>query len=282
MKTFILLISIFTNTILFSQNSEKYVGIINVGLKESYSYQITYKIDDKNNLTGYSITDDNKPNETKCMISGKLDPKNKTISFVEYKILETKSKTPQNEMCFLHVTAKFKTMMGANLISGKFIGKYSTGVKCSEGKVNLVSQASVMKVVDTLYKMKLDTSKKEVVQLQKEMPQIFQKKDNDKTTLKLNSDTIILKIWDEDKIDNDKIKILINNKPVKESLTLSKEEYVVKIKNSENITSIEIIALNEGYLPPNTSRLLLIDGQKKHLFVNTLTKYQSLFYNFSK
>lgn len=282
MKTFLILISSFVYSFSFSQNSEKYVGIINVGLKESYSYQIHYKIDENNNISGYSITDVKKPNETKCMISGKIDPKNNRISFVEYKILETKSKIPQKDMCFLQVTAKFKNMMGALLISGKFIGKYSTGVKCSEGKVNLVSQASVMKVVDTLYKMKLDTTKKEIAQLQKELPQIFQKKDNDKTTLKLNSDTIILKIWDEDKIDNDKIKILINNKPVKESLTLSKDEFVVKIKNSENITSIEIIALNEGYLPPNTSRLLLLDGQKKHLFVNTLTKYQSLFYNFSK
>lgn len=282
MKTFLLVISIFINTIFYSQNSEKFVGILNVGSKESYTYQITYKIDEKNNLTGYSITDANKPNETKCMISGKLDPNKKTITFVEYKILETKSKIPLKEMCFLHVTGKFKTMMGANLISGKFIGKYLTGKNCSEGKVNLVSQASVMKVVDTIYKMKLDTSKKEVAQLQKELPQIFQKKDNDKTTLKLNSDTIVLKIWDEDKIDNDKIKILINNKPVKESLTLSKDEYVVKIKNSESITSIEVIAINEGYLPPNTSRLLLIDGQKKHLFVNTLSKYQSLYYYFSK
>jgi hypothetical protein len=282
MKIVLTIIVIVSTSVLYSQNSEKFVGLLNVGSKESYSYQIAYKIDEKNNVSGYSITDANKPNETKCMISGKIDSKNNTISFVEYKILETKSKIPQKDMCFLQVTARFKNMMSAQLISGKFIGKYSTGIKCSEGKVNLVSQSSVLKIVDTLYKMKLDTTKKELAQIQKELPQIIQKKDNDKTTLKLNADTIILKIWDEDKIDNDKIKILINNKSVKESLTLSKDEYVVKIKNSESITSIEIIALNEGYLPPNTSRLLLLDGPKKHLFVNTLTKYQSLQYNFSK
>lgn len=279
-KGLYLFISLFLFSSLFSQNTVEFSGIIRVGKKESYNYTIKFNVDSLGKLKGYSIFNQDKADETKTLISGTYI-KNK-LDFKEYKILSTKSKTSLNDMCYVHFSGEQKKVLTVQMMTGKYKGYYNNGKQCAEGSINLTNKEKLMGRVDSILYLKRDSiykNQEDSKAVQQAIPKV--NNDDSKTNISWKSDSLKFKIWDQDKVDNDRIKVMVNNVVVKEELILSDKTFEYKVPISKNMV-VEIIALNKGFFPPNTSKILLLDGKTKHYFINNLNEKKSTTYNIIK
>jgi len=231
-------------------------GILRIKKGESFQYDINYKLDSFGVLSGYSIFNHQKTDETKTMLKGSY--KNGKIEFKEYKIISTKSKEPLDKMCFIHYKGKYKKLLNTQILVGEFKGYYNNGVQCGEGILTFLAREKLLQKMDSVLNVskKLNDSSEnlDTKKFLKSIPS--QKLDNSNTSIQWSSDTLFFKVWDPDKVDNDKISITVNNIVVESSLKLSENEFEYKSPINK-YTVIVIKALNNGYLPPNTSNMVL-------------------------
>jgi hypothetical protein len=258
----------------YAQSSISYEGIIHVSKKESYPYLLKIKLDTiKQSFVGYSIFNMNKSDETKSLLTGQF--KDKRVEFKEYKVMFTRSKQGLDNMCYIHFSGEQKKLLGNDMIVGKFVGYYNNGKKCGEGTINFLNKEKANERLDSFFRNKKDdsiVSKSDLKSFIDGVP--ITKKDNEETTLIWKSDSLKFIIWDNDKVDNDKVRLFINGKIVKDlNLTQTSYEYVRAF--TEDVI-IEIIALNNGFFPPNTSRILFLDHTDKFYFSNSLNENSSI------
>ena len=93
------------------------------------------------------------------------------------------------------------------------------------------------------------------------------------TELPLLGDTIELHFYDNAEIDGDSISLFMNNRLVFEHVKLSDKPHIVKFAVTELSESNELVmvAENLGSIPPNTSLMVAIVGDKRYearLFAN--------------
>ena len=274
MGSWIMSLFLFYESTSIAQSSVSFEGIMHIGKKESYPYVLKLKMDSiKNSFVGYSIFNPNKVDETKSLLTGKI--KDKRLEFKEYKVISTKSKQGLDNMCYIHFFGEQKKLLGNDMIVGKFVGYYNNGKKCGEGTINFLNKEKANERLDSFFRNKKDdsiVSKSDIKSFIQGVP--ITKKDNEETTLVWKSDSLKFIIWDNDKVDNDKVRLVINGKMVKElNLTQTSYEYVRAF--TEDVI-IEIIALNNGFFPPNTSRILFLDHTDKFYFSNSLNENSSL------
>ena len=253
-------------------------GIIHIGKKESYPYSITLKID-SNKATGYSIFNSGRDNETKSLLHGKFE-KNR-FEFAEYKIISTKTKEPIDRMCYIHYTGTLKKILSTEAIAGKFKGFYKSGKKCAEGTINFLNREKANKKLDSFYRDKKRDTLIHSPVLNKFLTAIpIEKRDNEETKIFWKSDSIKFIIWDHDKVDNDKLSIKINGRSLT-TLNLTEKNFEFKDEIFSTIT-IEIKAINVGFFPPNTSKLLFLDEKETYYFSNNLNENMTVKYTIIK
>jgi len=82
----------------------------------------------------------------------------------------------------------------------------------------------------------------------------------------LTADSIELRFYDNAEIDGDSISLFLNGKLIFEHIRLTEKAYVVKLAVSELSESNELImvAENLGAIPPNTSYMVAVVGEKKY------------------
>ena len=84
-------------------------------------------------------------------------------------------------------------------------------------------------------------------------------------TITTAADSVTIILYDDGEIDGDIVTIFDNGKIVVNKLTLSKEPYEITLalpsNNSKHI--IELIAENEGSIPPNTVYMLVLAGRER-------------------
>lgn len=253
-------------TNLYSQNlSRIYVGAIVTKEKSIIMYELHIKYNELNGgISGYSITDKNKKNETTCLVSGKYDKKTNTLTFSEYKVQETKVKSKPSEMCFVHFNGKL-FHKNENVIKGKYIGKYQNGNNCSTGSIFLASRDMVLSTLDTVAKSK-DTNLREI---SKEASIINVAKGNTEKVIYVNADTVSIFISDDYKLDNDIVNLYLNNVLVKENIVLAKYPYRYKVATNSPI-QIKLKAINVGYISPNTSSISVKSKYDNIVYLNEL------------
>ena len=78
-------------------------------------------------------------------------------------------------------------------------------------------------------------------------------------------------IWDSNEEDGDQIRIMINDKVILDRFETKKERQKIKYKLEKGINTIEIIALNLGTSPPNTSKIEIVDKKIKYSIITQLT-----------
>jgi len=282
------------NLKLYSNN--EYIGTIITSDSRSISYSINFKIDSFNHIKGYTISNIGSQDETKSLLSGSLNPKSGVIQFVEYKVLSTKSKVSLNDMCFIQFNGKLNKIKDNKIIVGKYIGYYPNKRKCSEGSINLVSKENAIsalsklkeelsKDTNLLTKNKIDPSvQTELKSIKNEFPdKVVVNNNGSETKISWKSDTVVFKLWDQDRVDNDRVKIVLNDEVYRKDVKLSDENsYTLVIPFKGKIMKIEFIAINEGFFPPNTSKILFIDMNKKYYYQNNLNEKKSTIYNIIK
>jgi len=82
----------------------------------------------------------------------------------------------------------------------------------------------------------------------------------------LTADSIELRFYDNAEIDGDSISLFLNNQLIFEHIRLSDRAYVVKLAASDLKENNELImvAENLGAIPPNTSYMIAIVGDKRY------------------
>jgi hypothetical protein len=86
------------------------------------------------------------------------------------------------------------------------------------------------------------------------------------TTLTVNHNTIEIRIYDDGAIDNDTVSVYYDNKLLISKARLSDLPITTKItvEPSDHPHQLVMVAENLGDIPPNTSLLVVVDGEKKY------------------
>jgi len=86
------------------------------------------------------------------------------------------------------------------------------------------------------------------------------------TEIPVAGDSIELRFYDNAEIDGDSISLFLNNKLIFEHIKLSDKPYIIKLPVSDLSNSSELImvAENLGAIPPNTSYMIAVVGDKRY------------------
>ena len=91
-----------------------------------------------------------------------------------------------------------------------------------------------------------------------------ERKKNVVKTLIVNTDSIVLSVYDNGVVDGDIVSVIYNGEVVIDKLSLTARAYTIKIPvNVTGINSIVFHAHNLGEFPPNTAKLEIMYGSKR-------------------
>ncbi len=282
-------IAIFFIFIFFSAFSQKVelAGAVIIGKSQMVNYKIVYEITENNNITGYSISDLGGALETKAKISGNYNPLKKSLKFEEKSIIYTKSILTTSEFCFMRVQGRFSKTKDLYLFSGSFVSKgLDNKLLCDSGTIYLTTTEEIYKfekkVQKIIAKSSLPDSISEIISEKskpfKSVEQVNTVKAGSITEYILLTDTIKLEIFDDQEQDGDKITILKNNAPVLIDFltTNAAQKLSFEVAKHEQQVVFTIISTDEGSKPPNTVRMILINGIQKVRFIAPLKKNQKI------
>ncbi|HFS66890.1 MAG TPA: hypothetical protein ENK67_01610 [Flavobacteriia bacterium] len=256
-----------------------------LSVKKTVFYRLVFQIN-QNKVSGYSYMDEHGPKETKSVIQGTYNPKSKIIVFRESKKLTSRINDFYAEKCYLNGILKLEITNVDSKIEGTFVDKTPTGKLCNQGEIRLLSpdKYTYPKKQET----KVVVKKQEIPKQEKVILPTFNS--NKKTTLKTNeeltifwnSDVLKLEIWDDEKEDNDKISIVLNDKDILKNYALKNKKKVVAINLDKKINTLKITALNSGLIGENTARIDFIDNKIIHQIVSELSVNKSVTINILK
>src|SRR6185503_6607158 len=143
---FFVIISIlfFFPTIVSAADTLYFKGKIKVSKSVSYDYSLRFTISEKNQVTGYSLSDPGGPTETKTKITGTYDSVNKIISFEEKSVLRSKVDLQKNFLCFVKASLKLKKTKFLEELAGDFVGtEPGKTTLCATGEIKLINTDKV-------------------------------------------------------------------------------------------------------------------------------------------
>ena len=259
----ILLLLIYCNTS-NSQNIYNYLGTIIVDNNQAMSFKL--ELTEKNGLVnGYSLTNIGQADETKSEITGLYFKSDKSFQLQETQIIYTNSEAPLNTFCYINMNLSFKSKFNKKHLEGNFRGNFLDSSECANGTIILMEEKKFKKKIKKIQK-KINKVSKDTNLLQ----QTRVLKDGDDFTINWKKNNITLFVWDANQQDGDKIHLKINNDFILHDFATKNKKKKIKHKLKKGTNIIEIIAINEGKSPPNTSRIELIDKKIKYPIITQL------------
>jgi len=247
-------------TFLFFQsqlNAEEYVGSIILSDSTIYTFELNLIIN-KENITGYSITNYGTSSETKSSIEGTFDKTKNEYIIIEKQIIYTKSKESIKNFCHLRIDLSEKGSYKSKRLEGKFIGYYDNNKKCAEGKIILFNKEKLKK---TEKKINKRIQKSLNNKLKDNNKKITLKKD-DKFYIETSKKYVSIRVWDPNLEDNDMILMKFNDDLILENYSTKNKPIKRRVKLSKGRNTLLISAINEGENPPNTSAIKIkVDNQ---------------------
>jgi len=268
-KLFLCLFTIFS-TILFSQKTEKYSGILTLENGTPIMFEMEF-IQDKGIVNGFSITGKGTADETKSDISGIFNKNTKTYKLKETQVLSTNSEADLNTFCYINMEITELGKLSLKRYEGNFTGYFTNGDKCASGKIILMEKEKLEKKVEKIKKKaekKIEKKKKKEEEINVMSTKVL--KDGDDMLIKCYSDKITIYIWDANQEDGDKISLVVNNKYLLKDFTTKRKRKKIKYKLKKGENIIEITAENLGSTPPNTSRIEIVDSKTKYPIITQL------------
>ncbi len=273
-------------TNLLKAQPEKYelAGTLKTENNQLVPFKLNFSIDEDGFIKGHSETNFYSEDRTKSEISGRLDFKNRSISFSETRNISTASSASPDEFCYIHVDQlPLKKSQSKTIFNGQFRGLYPDGSVCAKGEIYLVSMEVLKEFVEN---NKMVSGIKDSLQRQhnsvssQKIPIELKTDENpgptlthlDEKLLEWQSNEIVLNIWDAFEEDNDRFAIYVNDKVLyqNEVATHFKKQYRFNFVGDTCI--VKIVAENEGIKPPNTFQAQLVDGQKSQRLNTKLKK----------
>ena len=139
MKKLLFLIFIISSTLLLSQKTEKYSGILTLENGTPIMFEMEF-IQDKGIVNGFSITGKGSPDETKSDISGIFNKNTKTYKLKETQVLSTNSEADLNTFCYINMEITELGKLSLKRYEGNFTGHFTNGNKCASGKIILMEK----------------------------------------------------------------------------------------------------------------------------------------------
>ena len=85
--------------------------------------------------------------------------------------------------------------------------------------------------------------------------------------VKVHAEQVLIKVWDRQTVDGDRISLNLNGEWILENYTLKKEKLELKVNLKEGLNIFVLHALNLGKIRPNTAAFTVDDGEKEHKVV---------------
>ena len=264
MRLFIIIILLIYCNPINSQNIYNYLGTIIVDNSQAMSFKL--ELTEKDGLVnGYSLTNIGQTDETKSEITGLYFKSDKSFQLQETQIIYTNSEAPLNTFCYINMNLSFKSKFNKKHLEGNFRGNFLDSSECANGTIILMEEKKLKKKIKKIQK-KINEVSKDTNLLQ----QTRVLKDGDDFTINWKKNNIILFVWDANQQDGDKIDLKINNDFLLHDFVTKNKKKKIKYKLKKGTNIIEIIAVNEGKSPPNTSRIELIDKTIKYPIITQL------------
>ena len=284
MKIISTLLFIFIIQICYSQVIEL-TGVAVIGNFEMSKYKIVYEINDDNTIKGYSISDIGGDAQTKSKISGTFNPRKKTLRFEEKNIISTKLNLSFNDFCLMTVTGKFDKKGDKQIFTGNFKSKSpNQKLVCDSGTMILTTTQNIIELAAKYSKLpefsQLPDTVKTIINENlppvKSIEKVRSIQAGSITKYMLMADTVRLEIFDDQLQDGDKITVLKNNVEVLSNFETTKKVQILKFAIDKNEESVlfTIISTDEGTSPPNTVKVILVNGKERTLLIAPLKKGQ--------
>ena len=270
MKIRILLAIIFIYQITNAQiNTQKYLGTIILENNKPMSFSLDL-IEKNGIVSGYSLTNLGTKDETKSEIQGVYFKEDKSFQLQETQIIYTKSEAPINSFCYLRMNLKQKNRFTKKLLEGNFTGNFLDSSECAKGKILLAEKSIIEKKIKKIEKkIEKKLEKKEIIETK-----IL--KDGDNLNINWKAKYLTIKIWDSNQEDGDKINLEINSDVILNNYETKNKAKKIKYKLNKGKNKIIIEATSLGKSPPNTSRIELIDKNKKYPILTQLDLNKSI------
>jgi hypothetical protein len=235
---------------------------------ESFPYRVE-GVDSNGVLYGYGYTFSGE-NETKASIKGKIDKQGRKLTFKEIEIISSHYVPTRAFMCLLQATLAD----GRGGLKGAVVSKESDNTACTAGELTFTETKQVNDLFsshdkyDMAVEMGGPKAKAKAVTPDDEKSKAQAEKPIEKVTVGIEKeydwhhDVVVLNVWDGGTYDGDVVTIIMDGKPVLRKYLIVKEKYKVNIPlpNDGTVHTIEVVAENEGYSPPNTANISLTDG----------------------
>ena len=270
MKFRIFLAIIFISQISNAQiNTHKYLGTII--LENNIPMSFSLDLIEKNGIvSGHSLTNHGTKDETKSEIQGVYFKEDKSFQLQETQIIYTKSEAPINSFCYIRMNLKQKNRFTKKLLEGNFTGNFLDSSECAKGKILLAEKSIIEKKIKKIEKkIEKKLEKEEIIETK-----IL--KDGDNLNINWKAKYLTIKIWDSNQEDGDKINLEINSDVILDNYETKNKAKKIKYKLNKGKNKIIIEATSLGKSPPNTSRIELIDKNKKYPILTQLDLNKSI------
>lgn len=250
-------------------------GVLRLKDNKDVPYKLFLDIDSNYEITGMSEIYVNST-LLKYPIEGKFNPENNHIFFRELSTNQNKSNCP------IYAQARVSHLIqDIFVIAGLYTSQNS--VICGlDGHINVVNRNFKFNLYNKSISMISDSLHQEILtkQLLKNVVEEKKYKDvtaNSQISLQTNKKEISIKIFDQLKIDGDKVRVTFNKTILKDvSLRAIPDTFSLLCKKGINVLTIE--ALNEGSIALNTSKFELLLGETNQYFTNILKAGQKATY----
>ena len=250
-------------------NTQKYLGTIILENNKPMSFSLDL-IEKNGIVSGYSLTNLGTKDETKSEIQGVYFKEDKSFQLQETQIIYTKSEAPINSFCYIRMNLKQKNRFTKKLLEGNFTGNFLDSSECAKGKILLAEKSIIEKKIKKIEKkIEKKLEKEEIIETK-----IL--KDGDNLKINWKAKYLTIKIWDSNQEDGDKIHLEINSDVILNNYETKNKAKKIKYKLNKGKNKIIIEATSLGKSPPNTSRIELIDKNKKYPILTQLDLNKSI------
>ena len=250
-------------------NTQKYLGTIILENNKPMSFSLDL-IEKNGIVSGYSLTNLGTKDETKSEIQGVYFKEDKSFQLQETQIIYTKSEAPINSFCYIRMNLKQKNRFTKKLLEGNFTGNFLDSNECAKGKILLTEKSIIEKKIKKIEKkIEKKLEKDEIIETK-----IL--KDGDNLNINWKAKYLTIKIWDSNQEDGDKINLEINSDVILDNYETKNKAKKIKYKLNKGKNKVTIEAKSLGSSPPNTSRIELIDKNKKYPILTQLDLNKSI------
>lgn len=247
-------------------------GSIMYGDKQNLPCELNINIDSSYQVSG-NLSREVNGNMVNHMITGDFNPEDKTIYLREY----ARNKSD----CAIFFQGKVYHLL-ENIYTIAGIFKSLDSQNCPSGHINVICRDFKFNLYPKEEKKPILLSEKDeeailsnlLSQKIKKEANFIQVRENDKVEINAGADTLFLKIYDNQKVDGDRVRIEFNETVVVDNYVLTDEQMVFKLLPQKGKNILKILAMNEGKIALNTSKVELYNRLIHEYYINVLHKNQ--------